>query len=102
MFNYIISLSRFKKNLIFVIVDSLTLILVLLAAFSLRLEQWYFPTNDLIWVFFGAPILAMPIFISFGIYHATTRYIGFSALWKISKAVSLYALLWGFIIFLAA
>ena len=90
-------LTRFNKQLIMCFVDSLMLIMVLLASFSLRLGYWYFPKNDLIWLIFSAPIIAIPIFIYFGLYTAVIRYIGFDALWRVSKAASLYALIWGVI-----
>ena len=90
-------LSRANKQLIMCFVDSLALIIVLLASFSVRLGDWYFPSNDLVWLIFSAPIIAIPIFIYFGLYTAVIRYIGFDALWRVSKAASLYALIWGII-----
>ena len=84
------------------LVDSVLLVLILLASFSIRLGYWYFPENDLIWVIFGAPIMAAPIFIRFGLYRAIIRYIGFKALWAIVQSVSLYAFIWGVIGFMAA
>jgi FlaA1/EpsC-like NDP-sugar epimerase len=66
------------------------------------LGYWYFPHSDLIWVIFGAPIVAVPIFLRFSLYRAVIRYVGFKALWSIVQAVSLYALVWGVISFMAA
>jgi len=84
------------------LVDSVALVLILLASFSIRLGYWYFPESDLIWVVLGAPIIATFIFVRFGLYRAVIRYIGFKALWSIVQAVSLYALLWGAIGFMAS
>jgi FlaA1/EpsC-like NDP-sugar epimerase len=83
-------------------VDSVVLVIILLASFSIRLGYWYFPESDLIWVIFGAPIIATSIFVRFGLYRAVIRYVGFKALWSIVQAVSLYALVWGVIGFMAA
>jgi len=83
-------------------IDSVALVLILLASFSIRLGYWYFPQSDLIWVIFGAPIIATFIFVRFGLYRAVIRYVGFKALWSIVQAVSLYALVWGIIGFMAA
>jgi FlaA1/EpsC-like NDP-sugar epimerase len=83
-------------------IDSVALVSILLASFSIRLGYWYFPQSDLIWVIFGAPIVAAPIFFRFGLYRAVIRYVGFKALWSIVQAVSLYALVWGVIGFMAA
>jgi len=82
--------------------DSVLLVSILLASFSIRLGYWYFPESDLIWVIFGAPVVASIIFVRFGLYRAVIRYIGFKALWAIVQAVSLYALVWGVIGFMVA
>jgi len=102
MFKRLTLLSRIKKQMITSFVDSILLISILLSSFSVRLGYWYFPESDLIWVIFGAPIIAIPIFIRFGLYRAVIRYIGFKALWTIVQAVSFYALLWGIAGFMAA
>ena len=102
MTNDIINLSRVYKQLIIFLMDSVALIGVLLAAFSIRLGYWYWPENDLLWVIFGAPLIAFPIFIQFGLYHGIVRFLGLQALWAIAKAVSLYALIWGVIGFMSA
>jgi len=83
-------------------VDSVALVLILLASFSIRLGYWYYPESDLVWVIFGAPVIAIAIFVRFGLYRAVIRYVSFKALWSIMQAVSLYALLWGAIGFMAA
>ena len=102
MINRMIGLSRINKQLIMLFVDSVILVLILLASFSIRLGHWYFPQSDLIWVIFGAPVVASIIFVRFGLYRAVIRYVGFKALWSIVQAVSLYALVWGAIGFMAA
>jgi len=102
MFSQLINLSRISKQIIMLFVDSVLLISILLASFSIRLGYWYFPQSDLIWVMLGAPIIAIPIFVRFGLYRAVIRYIGFKALWAMVQAVSLYALVWGVIGFMAA
>ena len=97
-----LNLSRIKKQLIILLVDSGLLVLVLLASFSIRLGYWYFPEGDLLWIIFGAPIIAIPIFVKFGLYHAIIRYIGYKALLAVAQAISLYALIWGIISFMSA
>ncbi|MDB3893611.1 polysaccharide biosynthesis protein [Candidatus Thioglobus sp.] len=102
MINKVINLSRIYKQLIMLLVDSVVLVSILLASFSIRLGYWYFPENDLIWVIFGAPVVASIIFVRFGLYRAVIRYIGFKALWTVLQAVSLYALVWGVVGFMVA
>ncbi len=84
------------------LVDSVFLVSILLASFSIRLGYWYLPHSDLIWAIFGAPVIAIPIFVRFGLYRSVIRYIGFKALWAVVQAVSLYALVWGVVGFMAA
>ena len=102
MINQLLALSRVNKQLVMLFVDSVLLVLILLASFSIRLGYWYIPESDLIWAVLGAPIVAIPVFVRFGLYRAIIRYIGFKALWAIAQAVTLYALLWGVIVFMAA
>ena len=84
------------------LVDSVFLVSILLASFSIRLGYWYFPESDLIWAILGAPIIAILIFVRFGLYRAVIRYIGFKALWSVVQAVSLYAIVWGIVGFMVA
>jgi len=53
-------------------------------------------------VVLASPFIAIPVFVRFGLYRAVIRYIGFKALWSIVQAVSLYALLWSLIGFMAS
>jgi FlaA1/EpsC-like NDP-sugar epimerase len=102
MINAIVNISRIYKQLLMALVDAIVLIGVLLASFSIRLGYWYWPENDLFWVIVGAPLIAFPVFIQFGLYHGIVRFLGLQALWAIVKAVSLYALIWGIIGFMSA
>jgi FlaA1/EpsC-like NDP-sugar epimerase len=84
-----------------ILIDSVLVVIMILLSFSLRLEYLYLPDGDLIWAVLGAPIIAIPIFVRFGLYHVVIRFIDFKALWVIVQAASLYALLWGLIGFMA-
>ena len=83
------------------LVDFFIVVLTLLASFSVRLGVWYIPNIDLVWLIFGAPFIAIVIFIRFGLYRTVLRYASFDALWAILQGVSLYALVWGVIGFLS-
>jgi len=98
--NILINLSRFQKQLLLLVFDSVALMAILLASFSIRLGYLYVPAGDLIWIVIVAPVIAIPVFVRFGLYHALIRYIGFKALWSIFQAVTLYALLWSMISFI--
>jgi len=96
--NYkITELPRIFKKLIMIFIDSLLLILVLWAAYSIRLNYWYFPEDDTIRLILIAPIIGIPIFSKLGLYHSIIRHIDLKLLWSLVQAVSLYALIWGMI-----
>ena len=46
------------------IVDSLLVIVVLISSFSLRIGYFYLPENNLMLLFYAAPIIALPIFFT--------------------------------------
>ena len=77
------------------IVDSSAIILILILSFSVRLGVFFIPQNELLLLILSAPIIAIPIFIRFGLYTSIIRYIGFKTLWSVVQSVSLYATLWG-------
>ena len=83
------------------IVDLIFILLVLFASFSIRLGIWYVPDLDVAFLILAAPIVAIPIFISFGLYQAVIRYVGFKALWAIVQAVTVYAFAWGILAFMS-
>jgi FlaA1/EpsC-like NDP-sugar epimerase len=59
-------------------------------AFTLRLDALHQPTG-LQWRVYGlSPVLAIPIFIRFGLYRAIFRYTGQAALMATAKAVAVY------------
>jgi len=91
------SLNRLTKQLIMAIFDSIALVLVLLVSFSLSLNKWNWPEGELFLLIFGAPLIALPIFFSFKMYQSIIRYIGFDALFTISQALTLYAVVWGLV-----
>jgi len=81
--------------------DVILLTFALWASFSMRLGQFYLPERDTSWLFVVSSLVAIPIFIQFGLYRAIVRYIGFKALWAIIKAVSLYAVIWSSLVLLS-
>ena len=101
LIKWFLSLSRVVKRLIMLFVDVLLIVTILTLSFSMRLGEWFWPQGDLVYLLFFAPLVAIPIFIKFGLYRAIVRYIGFKALWVIVQAVSLYALVWGVIALLS-
>jgi FlaA1/EpsC-like NDP-sugar epimerase len=91
----LLNMNRSTKKIIMIFVDSILIIGLLLFAFSIRLGYWYFPEGDLIFLIFGAPILALPVFFVSRLYHSVVRFIGVKSLITIIQSVSLYAAIWG-------
>ena len=103
MINQILGISKLKKQLLLVAVDSCVVILILLTAFALRNNYWSIPNNEsgeLALLIFCSPILAIPIFIKFGLYRAIIRYIELKILWEITKASIVYALFLAFLVYI--
>ena len=78
-------------------VDSALVMIILLTSFSIRFSYFYWPENEMIWVIFGSPLIAIPVFFTFKMYHSVIRYIGSKALYSIFQAVTLYSVLWGLV-----
>jgi len=102
LIEFILSLSRLQKTILILSTDVITIIVILYLSISLRLGLITSPLHDLYWLFFCVPLIAIPIFFRFGLYRTSIRYIGFSSLWSIMQAVSLYSLIWGVVVYFAA
>lgn len=91
----LVSLPRRQKRLIQVAMDVVLVWSALWLAFVVRLgdSQSIEPLGGHAWLFALAPLIAIPMFIRFGMYRAVMRYFGNDALLAIGKAVTLSALL---------
>ncbi len=92
MHSKLLAWPRSAKRLIVMALDVVLAILSTWIAYSLRLDGLHRPVEAQWWVYGIAPILAIPIFIRFGLYRAIFRYTGQAALIATGKAVTLYAL----------
>jgi len=77
------------------IFDGVAIISVIVVSFSIRFGYFYWPNGDLIWLIFGSPILALPIFTRFGLYSSILRFISFKSIWRVVQATTLYSIIWG-------
>ncbi len=91
--HWFLSRSRSVKRIITLCVDFFVVPIALWMAFSLRYSEFYLPSHEQTWMFILSPVLAIPIFIRFGLYRAVIRYIGLHALGTIFQAVALYTVL---------
>jgi FlaA1/EpsC-like NDP-sugar epimerase len=99
MNTYLLSLPRYWKQLIVVGIDTFSIVFSVWLAFLVRLEQIK-PSNWGEFIIFLIPIfIGIPIFIRFGLYRAIFRYTGEHAIWSIFKAISVYGVIFGALIF---
>ncbi len=99
--HWFISLPRRIKAMILISADTLFALLAFWTAFSLRLGVFYLPKGAIWLLFAAAPVIALPIFLKFGLYRAIVRYIEMRAMWTIVQACTLYALVFALIIYLS-
>jgi FlaA1/EpsC-like NDP-sugar epimerase len=97
----LLGLPRRKKRLIQVASDVVLVWLALWLAFIVRLgvDDMYNPIRVHFWLFISAPLIAIPLFVRFGMYRAVMRYFGNDALIAIVKAVSLSSLILALVVF---
>ena len=96
------NLSRNNKRAVMLLFDVIAIIGSIFAAFSIRLGYFFYPTGDVMLFMIASPLIALPFFIRFGLYREVIRYVGFKALWHISQAATLYAIVWGLLSFMVA
>ena len=98
---FLLGLPRRHKRLIQVSADVVLVWAALWMAFVVRLgvDDMINPFSQHIWLFLTAPVIAIPLFIRFGMYRAVMRYFGNDALIAIIKAVSLSSLVLGVVVY---
>lgn len=101
MRSYLLGLPRRKKRILQVMADVVLVWLALWMAFIVRLgvDEMINPFSLHRWLFLSAPVVAIPLFIRFGMYRAVMRYFGNDALIAIVKAVSLSSLILGVVVY---
>ncbi|BDB18519.1 membrane protein [Pseudomonas sp. CYM-20-01] len=98
----LVGLPRRQKRFLQVVTDIVLVWGALWLAFVVRLgfDDLNNPFVVHLWLFLSAPVIAIPLFIHFGMYRAVMRYFGNDALIAIIKAVSLSALLLALVVYL--
>ncbi|MBT9475496.1 nucleoside-diphosphate sugar epimerase/dehydratase [Polaromonas sp.] len=92
----LLALPRPLKRLVVLALDLVLALVSVWAAFYLRVDQTGLPQLQQKYVYLMAPLLAIPLFVRFGLYRAIFRYTGMAALATTAKAVGVYALLFFF------
>lgn len=98
---HLLSLPRRHKRILLVLTDIFLVWFALWMAFVVRLglDEMVNPLTQHVWLFVSAPVVAIPLFIRFGMYRAVMRYFGNDALIAIIKAVTLSSLILGVLLY---
>ena len=89
----LLALPRPVKRLVVLVLDVVLVLASVWGAFYLRIDQTGLPHLQQKYVYLLALLLAIPLFVRFGLYRAIFRYTGLAALATIAKAVGAYAVL---------
>lgn len=88
----VLAIPRAYKRLIAILFDSALCILSVWLAYCLRLDGWVMLRGEE-WLPVGVSLLlALPIFVSFGLYRAIFRYAGAAAFLAILRAMTIYSI----------
>jgi FlaA1/EpsC-like NDP-sugar epimerase len=98
---HLLSLPRRHKRILQVMTDTSLVWFALWMAFVVRLgvDELINPFTEHVWLFVSAPVIAIPLFVRFGMYRAVMRYFGNDALIAIIKAVTLSSLILGVVVY---
>jgi len=97
MTNALLGLSRTKKRLLAVSVDILLCVASTWAAFYLRMEEWILLTGNHWLAVIASVLIALPLFVRFGLYRAIFRHTGWPAMVAIARACLLYGAIYSLI-----
>lgn len=93
----LLELSRGEKRSIAIAVDVVLCLLTVALAYRLRLDAWIWPISNQWLSYIAAVLIAIPLFVRFGLYRAIFRYIGWYALSAVTLACALYGALYSLI-----
>ena len=90
----ILRLPRAVKRGVALTIDTLICLATVALAYWLRLGDWMLPTGNQIWSYVAPVVIAVPLFIRFGLYRAIFRYVGWSALFSVVKACAIFGVIY--------
>ena len=86
----ILALPRAAKRGVALVIDALICLTTVALAYWLRLGDWMPPTGYQSWSYVLPVLVAIPLFIRFGLYRAIFRYVGWSALFSVVRACAIF------------
>ena len=93
-----LSLKRRSKTVLVMVADYAMLVLAFWCSLSIRINDFYTPSSQSLYLILFAPFIALPIFYSLGLYKSLIRYSSYKSIFVISEAIIIYSLLWFFIV----
>jgi FlaA1/EpsC-like NDP-sugar epimerase len=91
--DWILTMPRPAKRLVALSIDATICVFSVWFAFYLRLGYWPHPAEGPWGPMMASMAIALPIFVSFGLYRAIFRYAGWHAFRTILRAVALYTII---------
>lgn len=96
--NSLLALPRVWKRAVALVFDASLCVLTVWLAYYLRLGEWVRMSGDPYWApewaVAGSLLLALPLFITSGLYRAIFRYAGWQASLAVLRAMSIYTVLY--------
>jgi FlaA1/EpsC-like NDP-sugar epimerase len=90
----ILGLSRPAKRAVALAMDVVICLVTVALAYWLRLGDWNVPKGNQLYSYALPVLIAIPIFIRFGLYRAIFRYVGWNALISVVRACALYGVIY--------
>ena len=97
--DHIINLPRPAKRAVALAFDALLCLATVAIAYYLRLGEWTWPYRTQWLSYLAAILIALPLFVRFGLYRAIFRYAGWGALAAVVKACALYTTIFSVLFF---
>ncbi len=90
-------MSRVSKRIVVLALDVMICLATVAAAFALRTDSVPMPAGVTFLPYVASVILAIPLFIAFGLYRAIFRYVGWGALMSVVRACGIYGLVYSLV-----
>ena len=95
--NFLVSRSNLEKRSLIIVTDLFLIFISLWVALSLEQKNLYSLDSKYLSLYMTSILIALPVFIFFDLYRSIIRFMGFTELWSIVKAVTLLAFISYFI-----
>ena len=92
------NLKRSKKQILMIVSDTIILMFSIWFSFTLRLGSfWSEMISANFWIFFIIPLIAIPLFVQFGLYKSVLKFMGTKVIISTLQAITVTSLTLGFV-----